>query len=227
MFDFDGTLCDLPVDIEPVRAEIAAALAARGFDGEMRPLLPAIDAGVAAVEPDFDARAALRAMLLDKITEAELLAAARAAFLPGVVDALAALNREGIPWGIATDNSARAVTASFAELGASDLLAGHPVCGRGDVANAKPAPDAIVEVVSRLELVATAKWRCFVIGDSPRDIASAKAAAARLVPIDVAVIAVLGGRGDEASLRGANPDHVAASFAAAIEVAGLRRPGDA
>ena len=69
----------------------------------------------------------------------------------------------------------------------------------------KPAPDGVVAAARALSAGGT----IWMIGDSPRDVGAARAAASLLGPAyRVRTIAVLGGHAPEEAVRAAAPDHV-------------------
>jgi phosphoglycolate phosphatase-like HAD superfamily hydrolase len=205
LFDMDGTLLDLPLDIDRMRREVEEVLRAAGQGGPARPVLAAIERAAAAVS---DARGdaagrALRAEALAAIDRAELDAAPRAVARPGareLADDLAAL---GVPLGVVTDNGRACLPLALAAAGL-DHIAWHPVT-RDDVARTKPAPDGVVAAARAL----CAGGTIWMIGDSPRDVGAARAAAGLLGPAyRVRTIAVLGGHAPEEAVRASGPDHV-------------------
>jgi HAD superfamily hydrolase (TIGR01509 family) len=99
--------------------------------------------------------------------------------LPGVGEALAAIERAGLPWAIATSSRAEQVGASVAAL----RLARRPlVVDGGAVARAKPAPDLMLAAAARLGVDPT---DCWYIGDSTWDMLAG--VAARMTTIGVTV----------------------------------------
>lgn len=77
------------------------------------------------------------------------------------------------------------------------------IVGREDVANLKPAPDALILAAERLGVPIE---HCLVVGDSPNDIKASKAAGAK-------VVAVLTGPYDKERIFEQKPDIVLGSIA--------------
>ena len=97
--------------------------------------------------------------------------------LPGVAEALAAIERCGARWLIATSSRAEQVRGSVAAL----ALAREPMIVDGSqVEHAKPAPDLLLLAARRLGV---APAMCWAVGDSTWDIRAALAA--RMTPIGV------------------------------------------
>ena len=207
LFDLDGTLLRLPVDIEPARREIASLLAAAGWRGPAAPLLGVIDRAAAALSGDAAVRLRQRARAV--IDRAELLAAPRAQACPGARELLAAASRRRAPLALVTNQGRPCVAPALAAAGleGAGFLA---VVTRDDVAQAKPAPDGVVRAVRSL---LPAGGAALMVGDSPGDVAAVLAARAVLGPrYQVKAVAVLGGRGSAADLAAAGADHVAAGL---------------
>ena len=212
LFDLDGTLLDLPVDIEPVRREVERLLVEAGQGGAARPLLDAIDAAAAAVATSRGAAAGreLRARARALIDAAELAAARHARPRPGAASAVARLRQLGVGMGIVTDNGRACLAPALAAAG----IDGVDWCAvtRDDVYRPKPAADGVVLAARSLCRSGGAIWYA---GDSPRDVAAARAAAGELGPdFRIRVVAVLGGRGGEEMLRRAGPDDLVSSLTA-------------
>jgi HAD superfamily hydrolase (TIGR01509 family) len=97
--------------------------------------------------------------------------------LPGVAAFLAALNRAGVKWAIATSSRPAQVGASVAALG----LIQPPVIVDGlAVRRAKPEPDLLLAAAAAL---GTAPDGCWCVGDSRWDVQAA--IAAHMVPVGV------------------------------------------
>jgi len=97
--------------------------------------------------------------------------------LPGVAAFLAALNRAGVKWAIATSSRLAQVGASVAALG----LAQPPVIVDGEaVSRAKPDQDLLLAAAAAL---GTAPDGCWCVGDSRWDVQAA--IAAHMVPVGV------------------------------------------
>jgi len=211
LFDLDGTLLDLPVDIEPVRREVERLLAEAGQGGPARPLLDAIDRAAAAVARPAGAAAGreLRMRARCLIDIAELVAARSARPRPGAVDALARLAGDGMQLSIVTDNGRACLGPALAAAGLDRAPLGAVVT-RDDVERPKPAPDGVVLAARALCPSGGAIWYA---GDSPRDIAAGRAAMEELGPaFRVRIVGVAGSR--DAELRRAGPDDLVSDLTA-------------
>jgi mannitol-1-/sugar-/sorbitol-6-phosphatase len=210
--DLDGTLLDLPVDIEPARAEIGALLAAAGHPGPPSPILAAIAAAVAAAGPDGRD---LRRRALAVLDRAELVAAPGAVARAGAADLLAAVAAAGRPLAIVTDNGRACVGPALAAAG---LRARFTLVARDDVALGKPAPDGLIAAARALLPGGGALlWA----GDSPRDVAAGRAARASLPDVVLTVVAIGGrGRAVDAALLAAGPDQLCQGLAELVALVG-------
>jgi HAD superfamily hydrolase (TIGR01509 family) len=173
IFDLDGTLVDtVAARIDGwVEALEAAGIAAPrnliapmiGMDGKRlaREMAAAADRPLSVQETEAIDRAAGAAFDRRNV---------RPRPLPGVVEALGALEGAGLPWIIATSSRQEQVTASVAALG----LARRPAIVDGShVEHAKPAPDLLLLAGRRLGIEPA---RCWAIGDSTWDIRATVAA---------------------------------------------------
>ena len=97
--------------------------------------------------------------------------AGAAEVVPGALDVLAALDRQGVPTAVVT-NTPSALARQMLERAS---LAPHAVVGGSDVPKAKPAPDMIFRAC---ELLGVEPWDALVVGDSPYDKEAAAAAGA-------------------------------------------------
>ncbi|MCH7607253.1 MAG: HAD family phosphatase [Chloroflexi bacterium] len=97
--------------------------------------------------------------------------AAAAEVMPGAVEVLAALERQGVPTAVVT-NTPSGLARQMLE---SASLAPNAVVGGSDVPDAKPAPDMIFRAC---ELLGVEPWDALVVGDSPYDKQAAAAAGA-------------------------------------------------
>jgi HAD superfamily hydrolase (TIGR01509 family) len=90
--------------------------------------------------------------------------------LPGAVELLAELRKEGIPHGIATSGRRPEIDASLEALGVGDETV---VVERGHVDRAKPEPDLFLTCAERLGI---APSDCYVVGDAVWDLLAARRA---------------------------------------------------
>ncbi len=120
--------------------------------------------------------------------------------LPGVRELVAAVERRGLPWAIATSSRKDQVTTSVAALG---LEAEPTIVDASHVEHAKPEPDLLLLAARD---VGVEPARCWYIGDSTWDMVAAVAAG--MIPIGVTAGAAV----DEAALRGAGAAAVVESL---------------
>jgi HAD superfamily hydrolase (TIGR01509 family) len=90
--------------------------------------------------------------------------------LPGVREALAAIEDAGLPWVIATSSRKEQVTVSVAALGLSNA---PEITDGSHVRHAKPAPDLLLLAAKTLGIEPA---RCWAIGDSTWDMRATVAA---------------------------------------------------
>lgn len=115
----------------------------------------------------------------------------------GMLDILRRLKSEGRRLGIVTAKRGSTVELAFAVLPLRDYF--DTVVGADDVERHKPAPDPLLVALDRLE---ARPDEAAYVGDSPFDIAAAKAAGV------FAVAVTWGGIHSEESLRAEEPDAV-------------------
>mgnify|MGYP003632268125 CR=1 FL=1 len=198
-FDLDGTLLDLPVDIESARAEIAAMFGEFGYFEPMRPILDAINRASASVATRDEEIYPLIIRARGILDRAEVAAAERATVRPGAVEAIESLRRLGVPLGIVTNNSRACIVPALHALGytTSDFV----VSTRDEVRRPKPAPDGLIRVASK---IAAADENMWYVGDSPVDVSAAVAANPQVAP-NLRAIAIPGPRSSLEQLRAAGP----------------------
>lgn len=90
--------------------------------------------------------------------------------LPGAVELLRFLRRNGVVHGLATSNQRPHINSSLKALG---IPRETVVVERGDVARAKPEPDLFLECQQRLGMGAA---DCYVVGDAVWDLLAARRA---------------------------------------------------
>lgn len=130
----------------------------------------------------------------------------RVELMAGVHEALADLHARDVAAAIVTSGTRDRVTR---EMHAHGVAVRFRECVFGsDVTSKKPHPEALLLCLSRLGVAAA---ETVYIGDSPEDVAMAKAAG-------VFSIAIPGGYPNRESLQAAQPDVMAASLRDAIQI---------
>lgn len=183
IFDMDGTLLRLDVDIEEVRMRLGALFAPHGVTRPFRPILARIRAAAAEVGDAQLERAGLA--ILD---DWEVRAAQSARARSGAGEVVAALRARGTKLGLVTDNGRACVGAALAAAGIP--LVFDVIVTRDDVPAPKPDPAGIRAAAA---VVGARPW---YIGDHPKDLEAGRAAGVR-------VAALRGGLATDAQLAGA------------------------
>jgi HAD superfamily hydrolase (TIGR01509 family) len=180
LFDLDGTL----VDTVQQRIDAwARTFAEEGIPADQRHLATLIGVDGRRLAREVGATAGLtidaeRAEAIDKRC-GEIFAEINGdpKPLPGVLDLVAAIERAGIPWAIATSSRREQAKPSVAAL---DLPHEPTIVDGSHVEHAKPEPDLLLLGAKELGVEPT---RCWYVGDATWDIAAAIAAG--MVPIGV------------------------------------------
>jgi HAD superfamily hydrolase (TIGR01509 family) len=136
------------------------------------------------------------------------------ALLPGARAALERLAAAGRVLGLVTSGDGARVRAEVEAFGLEPLFA-TAVCG-GETARRKPHPEPLLVALERLGIPPT---ECAYVGDSPEDVAMARAAGALAVGIP-------GGFPNRDALAAAAPDLLAPSLEHVVEAV-LAAPGEA
>jgi len=134
------------------------------------------------------------------------------ALVDGARASLERLAAAGLLLGIVSSGDAARVRAEMAALGVDSLFA-TAVCG-GETARRKPHPEPLLLALERLGL---APAECVYVGDSPEDVAMARAAG-------VLSIGIPGGFPNREALTASAPDLLAPSLKAAVETLLARFP---
>jgi pyrophosphatase PpaX len=193
LFDLDGTLVDtVPFILEAVRHAFDGygtcptdAEWIAGIGTPLRTQLASFARQPDDVETLFERYRAYWLARHDERTKA----------FPGAVEVVSALSAAGHPIGIVT---AKIEQGAFRTLRHTGLLPYvQAVVGADSCANAKPHPEPVLLALSRLGASASG---ALLVGDSPHDIAAAKAAGARAV-------AALWGACTRPVLEAAGADH--------------------
>jgi HAD superfamily hydrolase (TIGR01549 family) len=124
--------------------------------------------------------------------------------LPGVAEALALVGTAGLRQGVVTSGSRERIARDVVAKGV-DRFFGVIVCGE-DAAQRKPHPEALLLALDRLGVDAT---EAAYVGDSPEDIAMARAAGAFSVGIP-------GGFPNRGALRSSGPELMAETLGEAV-----------
>jgi HAD superfamily hydrolase (TIGR01509 family) len=203
LFDLDGTLVDT------VETRIAAWLEALeeaefpttherlapliGVDGKRLAREIAALAGVAIDEDRAETIDRRSGEIYERLNQSP-------APLPGVRELVAAIDKRGLPWAIATSSRKDQVTTSVAALG---LETEPKIVDASHVQHAKPEPDLLLLAAKEIEVEPA---RCWYVGDSTWDMVAAVAAG--MIPIGVTAGAAV----DEAALHGAGAAAVVGSL---------------
>ncbi|WP_084211808.1 HAD-IA family hydrolase [Pseudonocardia acaciae] len=210
IFDLDGTLVDTPTGI--VRS-FAATLTELGLpvppDESIRatvgtPLASAF-AHLLGLGPDDPLVARAVAGYHVAFRELVLPKAADLVF-PGVVDGLAALERDGFALAVATSKFRANADALLGAAGLRDRF--HLVVGADEVHNPKPAPDIGLLVLHRLRAPAST---AVMVGDTTHDLRMAAAAGVRSIAVGYGVH-------PRAELESAAPTWLADTFDEVVEL---------
>jgi N-acetyl-D-muramate 6-phosphate phosphatase len=173
LFDLDGTLIDSAPDLAGAGDDmrIARDLAPLGLE-HYRPMVGAGARGMVGrafgIEPQDERFAALRDEFLDRY---ERRMTQQTCVFAAMLPVLAALESNGVPWGIVTNKATRFAAPLAAAL---ELVprACALVCG-DTTAHAKPHPEPLLEAARRLE---TLPAKCVYVGDDLRDVQAGRAA---------------------------------------------------
>jgi phosphoglycolate phosphatase len=209
LFDMDGTLLRLEVDIEEARLRLASLFAPYGVTRPFRPILRRIGEAAGEAAARGGDAAALRARGLAILDELEVAAASSARPRPGAVAALAALAGQGAALAVVTDNGRACARPALAAAG-FDPAVFSAIVTRDDVPAPKPDPAGIVAAARALGDAG----EIWYVGDHPRDVEAARAAASSVPGLKV--IAILGGHAAEKDLRAAGADRVLPDLAGLV-----------
>ncbi|HKA88168.1 MAG TPA: HAD-IA family hydrolase [Haliangiales bacterium] len=183
IFDMDGALLRVQVDVEEVRQRLAALFAPHGVARPFRPILATLRAAARdARRPELEREG------LAILADWEVRGSAGARARDGAVDATAALARAGVPLGIVTDVGRAAVVPALRAAGL-DPVRFTAIVTRDDVPAPKPDPAMVRRAAE--ELGGTPTW---YIVDHQKDIDAGRAAGVRVAALV----------GDLNSLRGAD-----------------------
>lgn len=209
LFDLDGTLADTAPDLagavnrmlaargrEPVALDALRPVASHGARGLLGRAF-----GVAPTDADYEA------LRQEFFREYEAALCEASSLFPAMDETLAALEDDGIRWGIVTNKIARFTEPLVRALG----LAGRAACiVSGDTtAHAKPHPAPLLHA---LGLAGAAAGAAIYVGDDLRDVQAGKAAKVRTVA------AAYGYLGNEAPVESWGADAVIRKPAELLEL---------
>jgi phosphoglycolate phosphatase len=217
VFDFDGTLAVLNIDFTRMRRQVAQIIERYGiapsqFDHLY--ILEMIEAAVAELDRGDDRRGArFYREAHDSILALEAEAARHSGMLPGAIETLQFLRRQGWKVGVVTRNSEAAVRTICTRIdGLCDVF-----LPREAVRFAKPHPEHLQRALDHLHVPA---HEAVMVGDGPIDIVAGKA-------LGLMTVAVLTGGGRREALLASQPDLIVESVAdlvAILSAGSMTRP---
>jgi N-acetyl-D-muramate 6-phosphate phosphatase len=214
VFDMDGTLLRLDVDIEEVRTRLAALFAPHGVTAPFRPILRRLREAAVEAEAAGGDSVKLLAQGLAILDEWEVKAARSARARQGGPALTADLHAAGVKLAVVTDNGRACVGPALSSSGYDPSIFTILVT-RDDVDLPKPHPDGVVKAVRALGAAAPTWY----VGDHKKDVEAGIGAVQMLGSAStVHVAALAGGLGSDAELAGAGAEKVLTSL---DEVRGL------
>lgn len=175
IFDFDGTLADVPLDFDLMKTRIAALgevfLEERPTPGSTPALEWLEELVQEALEWDEDEGKEFRTRGQLVITAMELDAARDGALFPFTRPTFALLRDRGVGAGIITRNISAAVRVVFPDV--EDMV--QAFIPREDAAVVKPDPGHLFQA---LDAIGADAANSLMVGDHPMDVQTAKAAGA-------------------------------------------------
>jgi HAD superfamily hydrolase (TIGR01549 family) len=172
IFDMDGTLLRLDVDIEEVRLKLAALFAPHGVTRPFRPVLARIKAAaIEAGDPSLEAAG------LAILSGFEVDAASSARAREGAAKVIATLKDRGAKLAIVTDNGRACVAPALAAAGIP-AEAFDAIVTRDDVPAPKPDPAGV-----RAAAAALGGDPLWYVGDHTKDVEAGRAAGVRVAAI--------------------------------------------
>ncbi len=169
LFDMDGTLLKLPVEIDEARQELRAFFAARGFESPFRPLLPELRR--AARHLGGEKWSSIEQQGLRILDRYEVSAANAVEWFDGAIDVLAHLDTRRIPFGLVTNNGRAALGHALQRIGGPKRFT--CILTRDDVHDPKPAPEGLIKA---WRLLGGCRGRVAWIGDGVHDVEAGRKA---------------------------------------------------
>ena len=210
IFDFEGTLVDFQLQLEPAEAELRRAFAELGFEGNefARGNYASMWNTAADLLAPQGRMAELRQALCPVYDRWDFDALTRWAPRPGAAELLRGLVTGGSRVGMVSNVGRRALTEALKRFDFARWLT--PVVTRDEVTCMKPRAEGILRVLSDWQI---APGDVPFVGDSRADVFGARAAG---MPVAI----ICGGECDEAAFADAPPDHMLSRLE---ELAGLIR----
>lgn len=159
IFDFDGTLFHLDVDMEDVRQKLN-------------------------VSPDENIGNVIQSYIknddsrLDIITEAEINSIGERRLSDDVVNILSKLIARHVRIGVFTRNSRRAVETVLENTNFTEPIL---IVGREDIVWQKPRPDGIVQLMERSAVISS---ETILVGDTTHDVEAARSAGVQVIIVE-------------------------------------------
>ena len=172
LFDLDGTLVDTHIDFALMKREMTALALTTGIDAAALEGLDIL--GIAKAAASFAGSALFYSRAMAVLEEIELHHATSTQLVPHALEAVQALRRRDIGFGIVTRNCRRASELSLHIAGISaDVL----IC-REDSTNHKPHPEPFLLALDRL---GARPGNSIMVGDHIMDVQGGKAAGLKTV----------------------------------------------
>ena len=226
LFDLDGTLLFLPVDMPALRQRLEDFHRRHGIEMAFRPLTDHLAEAARRLREELspaEARAAIH-WAHGQVEQAEIDAAASAEPRAAAVETLLELQRRGVWTGVVSNNTRGGIRAALEAVGIAPRSL-KALVSRQDVPRPKPAPDSLELAV---EILLDGGWdpgkepdpasRLLYVGDAPSDaLAATRCSLGRLHPsLDRPLCVILGaGRAGSGHLAEETADHL---FAADVEL---------
>jgi phosphoglycolate phosphatase len=173
LFDLDGTLITCALDFPAMKQSVIDLAVAHGVPSDDLEGLDILGAAEQAARALGEAQApGFRARVEEELSRQEVAAAESAQPMPGALESLAALNRQGITLGIVTRNCRRAVLLSLTRV----PLPHQVLLTRDDVPRPKPDPDHLLRA---LKLLGARPQRSLMVGDHRMDVEAGQGAGMR------------------------------------------------
>lgn len=201
IFDFDGTLAELNIDFEAMRADVAGLAARMGHGGPLPEgyLLEQMEALAAGLGPEFARRAA------DLVKARELRAAGNGRLFPFTRPLLATLAGRGLLVAVISRNCGEAIRLLLPEADGLDAF-----LPRERAPRPKPHPGQVLAACAEL---GRQPAEAMVVGDHPTDMQAARAAGC-------GAVGVLSGRTGADDLRAAGAQMVLPDAGAVLGLLG-------